>query len=113
MSPSAIDKTIPRVKPSAGASEIHELMLEYGGVIIEGFLSAADVKQLNSDIDRPFEALQHGSLSEVEAMKDFHGEQTKRLTNLVTYSKLFRENILNKELLYDILDVVYADDNKP
>src|ERR1700761_2406536 len=111
MSPSAIDKTIPRVKPSAGASEIHELMLEYGGVIIEGFLSAADVKQLNSDIDAPFEALQHGSLSEVQAMKDFHGDQTKRLTNLVTYSKVFREDILNKDLLHEILNLVYAEDN--
>jgi ectoine hydroxylase-related dioxygenase (phytanoyl-CoA dioxygenase family) len=105
------DATIPRVKPSAGAAKIHELMLEYGGVIIEGFLSPAEVEQLNSDIDAPFEAIQHGSLSDVEAMKDFHGDKTKRLTNLVTYSKVFRQDILNKELLHSILETVYAQDN--
>lgn len=111
MKPNAIDKTVPRVRPSVGAAKIHELMLEYGGVIIEGLLSPAEVKQLNSDIDAPFEALQHGSLSDVDALKDFHGEQTKRLTNLVTYSNVFREDILNKDLLHEILGVVYAEDN--
>ncbi|KAK5061100.1 hypothetical protein LTR84_007642 [Exophiala bonariae] len=105
------DATIPRVKPSVGAVKIHELMLEYGGVIIEGFLSPAEVTELNSDIDAPFEAIQQGSLSDVQALKEFHGNQTKRLTNLVTYSKLFRHNILNKGLLHSILEIVYAQDN--
>lgn len=111
MSPSAIDMTLPRVKPSEGAAKIHALMLEYGGVIIEGFLSSTEVKQLNSDIDAPFESLQEGSLSEIEAMRDFHGKQTKRLTNLVTYSEVFREDVLNKDLLHEILDIVWAEDN--
>ncbi|KAK5202732.1 Verruculogen synthase [Exophiala xenobiotica] len=106
-----MDATIPNVKPSVGAAKIHELMLKYGGVIIEGFLTPTEVEQLNSDIDAPFEALQHGSLSDVEALKDFHGDKTKRLTNLVTYSRVFRQDILNKELLHKILEIVYAQDN--
>jgi ectoine hydroxylase-related dioxygenase (phytanoyl-CoA dioxygenase family) len=86
-------------------------MLEYGGVIIEGFMSPDEVKQLNNDIDAPFEAMQKGSLSEVGAMRDFHGEQTKRLTNMVSYSKVFRDDILNKDLLHEILQAVFAEDN--
>lgn len=105
------DKEIPRVKASVGAAKIHELMLEYGGVIIEEFLSPAEVEQLNSDIDAPFEALQHGSLSDVKALKEFHGEKTKRLTNLVTYSRVFRQDILNKDILHAILEIVYSQDN--
>ena len=111
MSSSATTTTLPRVKPSEGAAKIHDLTIEYGGVVIEGFPSPSEVKQLNSDIDGPFEALQQGSLSKAEAMKDFHGEQTKRLTNLVTYSKMVREDILNKDLLHGILDIVFAEDN--
>lgn len=108
----AVDESLPRAKPSDGAVRIHELMLEYGGVIIEGFFTPGEVKQLNSDIDAPFEAMQQGSLSNVEAMRDFHGAQTKRLTNLVTSSKTFREEILNKDLLHKILKIAFAGDNE-
>lgn len=45
-------------------------------------------------------------------MRDFHGEQTKRLTNLVTYSKVFRDDILNNDLLHEILKIVFAQDNE-
>jgi ectoine hydroxylase-related dioxygenase (phytanoyl-CoA dioxygenase family) len=103
---------IPRVKASTEVRKIHELMLEYGGVIIEGFLSQAEVEELNGDINEPFEQMQHGSLSEVAAMRDFHGENTKRLTNMVTHSRVFREDILNKELLHNILKHIFAKDNE-
>jgi ectoine hydroxylase-related dioxygenase (phytanoyl-CoA dioxygenase family) len=112
MSPSAVNISLPRVKPSEGAATIHELMLWYGGVIIEGFFTPEQVKQLNSDLNAPFDAMQQGSLSKVDAMKDFHGEQTKRLTNLVTCSKVFRDDILNKDILHEILKIAFAHDNE-
>lgn len=87
-------------------------MLEHGGVIIEGLLSPTEVNQLNEDIEEPFAEMQQGSLSEIGAMRDFHGEQTKRLTNLVTHSQVFRDDILNKELLHEILRIVYAKENE-
>lgn len=86
-------------------------MLNAGGVVIEGFLTPEQVKQLNSDLDKPFSELYMGSKSANKAIQDFHGLQTKRLTNLVTHSRVFREEILDMDLTYDICDRAFADDN--
>ncbi|KAK7889936.1 hypothetical protein LTR67_008400 [Exophiala xenobiotica] len=112
MSPSATPKTVPCVKASAGAQHIVDLMHEYGGVIIKGFLTPQQVQQLNSNIDEPLERIQQGSLNDNDELKKFHGAQTKRLTNLVTYSKVFREEILDQDLVHDISGIVFAEDQK-
>ena len=43
-----------------------------------------------------------------ELIVEFHGRQTKRLTNLVTHSKTFREEILDDDLFHDLGNVLYA-----
>lgn len=103
---------VPRVKASAGAQCIVDQMQEYGGVIIEEFLSLQQVQQLNKDIDEPLEKLQQGSLNDDPDLKKFHGAQTKRLTNLVTHSRVFREEILDQDLLHSISEIVFAEDKK-
>lgn len=100
--------SIPRLHASEGAKKIHKAMLEAGGVIIEGFLTPEQARQLERDIDEPFAALQMGSKNADPELQDFHGFQTKRLTNLVTHSRIFREEILDMNLVYEILDLGFA-----
>lgn len=102
-------KSIPRVKASDGAQNIFNTMMEAGGVIIENFLTDKQINRLNQDLDKPFHEFRAGSSNEGELYKIFHGEQTKRLTNLVTHSEVFRYEILDYELLYEILDLVYSE----
>jgi ectoine hydroxylase-related dioxygenase (phytanoyl-CoA dioxygenase family) len=111
MSPSA-ETAIPYIRASEGPQKIHTAMLKAGGVVIEGFITPQTVAQLNKDIDCPLEKLQKGSTNELESLQQFHGRQTKRLTNLVTLSKAFRDEVLDKDLLHDILKIVFAEDNE-
>ncbi|KAE8336598.1 hypothetical protein BDV24DRAFT_178484 [Aspergillus arachidicola] len=112
MSPSTVPTNVPRVKASDGAQKIYAAMREAGGVVVEGFLSPEQVQNLNQDLEEPFANLQMGSKSGNAATQTIHGPRTKRLTNLVTHSKVFRQEILDYDLLYDILDLSFAEDDK-
>lgn len=57
---------------------------------------------------RSLAALEAGSKHQHELIAEFHGRQTKRLTNLVTHSKTFREEILDDDLFHDLGNVLYA-----
>jgi ectoine hydroxylase-related dioxygenase (phytanoyl-CoA dioxygenase family) len=102
---------IPRVKASDGAEKILNAMHDAGGVIIEEFLSQEQVDQLEKDVDGPFNKMQQGSLSQNEILQEFHGLQTKRITNLVTYSKIFREDILDMDLVHSICEEAFKASN--
>lgn len=103
---------IPRVPVSDGAEKILGVVKEHGGVIISEFLSEHEVSALDNDLVKGFSNIQPGSKFDNEAFRDFHGRRTKRLTNIVTHSEVFRHNILDKDLVYEILDKVFQYDNK-
>lgn len=104
--------TVPSIHASAGADKILEVVKEHGGVIIKGFLSQKEVATLDCDLVTGFTGIRPGSKFDQEGFQDFHGRQTKRLTNVVTHSKVFRHDILDKDLVYEILDRVFEHDNK-
>jgi ectoine hydroxylase-related dioxygenase (phytanoyl-CoA dioxygenase family) len=100
--------SIPRVKSSEEPHKIYNAMLEAGCVIIEDFLSPEQVKALNNDLNDPFKNIQMGSKSDDEFIREFHGHQTKRVTNLVSHSKVFRNDVLDMDLVYDLCDLAFA-----
>jgi ectoine hydroxylase-related dioxygenase (phytanoyl-CoA dioxygenase family) len=86
-------------------------MLEAGGVIIEGFLTQDQVTQLNHDLDGPFESMHMGAKHKSETMRQFHGNQTKRITNVVNHSKVYRHDILDMDLVHGICERAFAHYN--
>ncbi|KAJ9139376.1 Phytanoyl-dioxygenase [Pleurostoma richardsiae] len=81
-----------------------------GGIIIENFLNSAQVVEFNADIDPTIAKLSPGSTHETEEIPGFHGSNTKRLTNLVSKSKIFRDTILNDAVAHAISDKMYRED---
>lgn len=102
--------SLPIVQKSLStANEIVEKMNSHGGVIIKDFLTKDQVERINSELNAPLRELEPGSRHELELMKNFHGQQTKRLTNLVTLSPAFRE-ILNEDVVHEIGEAIYREE---
>ena len=100
--------SLPSVSRSTPAEEIVRLCDEAGAVIIRNFLTPEQVARVNNEVEAPLAALSAGSKHEIELIAEFHGHQTKRLTNLITHSKTFREEILDDDLFHEMGRVLYA-----
>jgi ectoine hydroxylase-related dioxygenase (phytanoyl-CoA dioxygenase family) len=103
--------TLRRVPKTTPVSEILEIVDADGGIIIEGFLTADQVRSFNEEVQPAMDALGAGSKHDDEFVADFHGVQTKRLTNLVTLSKTFREEILEQDLIHDLGEAVFREES--
>ena len=99
------------VTTSTPIAEILQILKQDGGVIIKNFLAKAQIDSFNAEIQGPMDALAPGSTHEIELIAEFHGANTKRLTNLVTYSKTFREEILDCDLVHDLLDAIFLEES--
>ncbi|WP_166798735.1 phytanoyl-CoA dioxygenase family protein, partial [Pseudomonas aeruginosa] len=108
MSASRDTFSLPVVTRSTPAQEIALLSDQAGAVIIRNFMTPEQVARINNELDAPLAALEAGSKHQHELIAEFHGRQTKRLTNLVTHSKTFREEILDDDLFHDLGNVLYA-----
>ncbi|QVM93977.1 phytanoyl-CoA dioxygenase family protein [Pseudomonas entomophila] len=100
--------SLPVVTRSTSAQEIALLSDQAGAVIIRNFMTPEQVARINSELDAPLAALDAGSRHEHALIAEFHGHQTKRLTNLVTHSKTFREEVLDDDLFHELGNVLYA-----
>lgn len=103
--------SIPHVPASAGAAPILAALREAGGVIIEGLLAAAQVATINCEIKQPLRDLAPGSSHSSEAIKTFHGANTRRLTGLTTSSSGFREYLLDHDLLHELSEQIFHTDS--
>lgn len=100
--------SLPVANRSTSAQEIVSLSDQAGAVIIRNFMTAEQVVQINKELDEPLAMLEAGSKHEHQLVAEFHGYQTKRLTNLITHSQTFREEILDDELFHEIGQALYA-----
>lgn len=98
---------IPRVPASVGIEEILQLLDAAGGVIIQGLLRPEQVERFNRELETPMNNLNPGSTHEEEFIKDFHGAQTKRLTNVCTHSKVFRDELLDNDLVHQLAAKIF------
>jgi len=100
----AITKMPLRSLPNTTSiDELREIYEEDGGVIIKNFLTADQVSAFNAETD-PYIAAQPAGRRKREGdhlqLVEFHGDNTKRVRNLINRSKTFREEILNRDLLH-------------
>ncbi len=96
-----------KVPASAAVREILDIVNEDGGVIIEKMISPDQVRRFNEEIDKPLTQLHAGSNSTDGTIAEFHGSNTKRLTNLITHSKTFREELVAHALVAALADEIF------
>ncbi|EXJ85675.1 hypothetical protein A1O1_06041 [Capronia coronata CBS 617.96] len=96
---------------SDGKDAILKVMQEDGGVVIREFLTAEQTRQINRDIDAVIDKIVDGGKHADSKMRDFHGLVTKRMTNLPTHSKTFRDEVLNHKLLHEICEDIFRADS--
>ncbi|MFF8475112.1 phytanoyl-CoA dioxygenase family protein [Streptomyces sp. NPDC015414] len=93
------------------AEEILRIVTRDGGVIIKNFLTREQIARFNAEIEQPLRALAPGSTHENEIVAAFHGNNTKRLTNLVTHSATFRSEVIDHPLVHEISDLVFLQES--
>ncbi len=103
--------TLQRIPASAGRDAILKAMREDGGVVIEGLLTPQQVQQFNQDIDPVLAKMDPGSKHDDEWTKEFHGTNTKRLTNLVTHSPSFGKEFLDRDLIHELCTEIFTKDS--
>ncbi|BAH51267.1 phytanoyl-CoA dioxygenase family protein [Rhodococcus opacus] len=102
-------QVLQRVPVTTSAEKILEIVRRDGGVIIEDFLTRDQIKRFNADIDDPMAQLRPGSTHD-GMIAEFHGSNTKRLTNLVTHSETFRGEIIDKDLVHELSDLTFVEE---
>ncbi|MFI1658171.1 phytanoyl-CoA dioxygenase family protein [Streptomyces sp. NPDC020472] len=93
------------------AEEILKIVARDGGVIIKGFLTQEQIARFNAEIEPPLQALDPGSTHENEIVAAFHGNNTKRLTNLVTHSATFRSEVIDHPLVHEVCDLTFLEES--
>jgi ectoine hydroxylase-related dioxygenase (phytanoyl-CoA dioxygenase family) len=86
---------------------IFQAFQQDGGVIIKGLLSPSEVASFNREIQPAMERLYTGTISNNNKTQELRGGKTKRFNNLACESETFRQKIIEKDLLYQILDAVF------
>lgn len=95
---------LTRVPADTSAEEIKAIVERDGGVILEQFFSAEQVRRFNEEIDPYLADLEAGPEGKEDLYEGFHGSNTKRLTNVVTHSQTFREEMIQDERVLEIAD---------
>lgn len=80
--------------------EVMAIMDDDGGLILSGALTSEEVGQINAELDAALEARRSGSHSANEELREFWGHSTKRITNVVTLSRTYRERFLSNPLTH-------------
>ncbi|MEU1525535.1 phytanoyl-CoA dioxygenase family protein [Nocardia rhamnosiphila] len=107
----SVDATLQRVGNTTDIAEIREIVDRDGGVIIEGLLTADQVARFNAQIEGPLGALSPGGKHELEIVNEFHGANTKRLTNLVTHSQVFRDEVIDNDLVHALCEAIFLEES--
>ncbi|KAK9778849.1 putative Fe2OG dioxygenase domain-containing protein [Seiridium cardinale] len=101
---------LQQVQASEGRDAVLKALREDGAVIIKGLFTSDQVRRLNEDVQPAVDNLGVGSKHTEEWVKDFYGYNTKRLNNVVTHSKTFRDEILEKDLIHELCEEIYMKD---
>lgn len=101
--------TLGKLPFGAPVDEVMAFIRRDGGVVLENALSERQVAAINADVDDEVARLQCGSIKDDEATRDFHGDRTKRLTNLITLSKTYREDFVDNDVTQAYVRAMYAD----
>lgn len=103
--------SLRKVPSSAPIPDILAVFHEDGGVIIQGLLDPSQVEQINREIDPAMQALEPGSRHDDEFVAEFHGRNTKRLTNLVTRSRTFGTEVIDHDLVHALAEAIFLEES--
>ncbi|WP_043650883.1 phytanoyl-CoA dioxygenase family protein [Nocardia thailandica] len=107
----SVEATLQRVGNTTDITEIRAIVDRDGGVIIEGLLTDDQVARFNAQIEGPLGALAPGGKHELEIVNEFHGANTKRLTNLVTHSQVFRDEVIDHDLVHALCEATFLEES--
>ncbi|RYP86963.1 hypothetical protein DL770_004844 [Monosporascus sp. CRB-9-2] len=119
-----IPKDVPQTAVPNGHTKLREVacdtpldeLLQYwdedGAVIIKGFLTPPEVAQLREELKPVVDGVQRGSLYAAfhDRLADFHGRQTRRAGGVANHSAVFRERLVERDLVHDVCTRVYSAD---
>jgi len=101
---------LQQVKAKDGRDAVLAALRADGAVIIKGLFTADQVRRLNEEVQPSIDKLRVGSKHTEEWVKEFHGDNTKRLNNVVSISSTFRHEILENELIHQCCEDIYLKD---
>ncbi|KAI9147477.1 Dioxygenase aneA [Paramyrothecium foliicola] len=101
---------LQKVQASEGRGPIFKALREDGAVIIKGLFSKEQIQRLNEEVQPHVDNIGVGSRHTEEWVKDFHGDNTKRLNNVVALSNTFRHEILECDLIHQLCEEIYLED---
>ncbi|GGX14242.1 phytanoyl-CoA dioxygenase family protein [Streptomyces noursei] len=101
-------RRVPRGTP---IEDILAVFHEDGGVIVEGLLTSEQVERVNREIEPAMREQQAGSTHDDEFIAEFHGKNTKRLTNLVSRSATFRNEVIDDDLVHALAEAVFLEES--
>ena len=101
---------LQQINPSEGRDAVLKALREDGGVIIKGLFTKDQVRRLNEEVQPAMDKLGSGSKQSEEWLKEFHGDNTKRLNGLVAVSKTFRDEFLECDLIHKLCEEIYLKD---
>lgn len=103
--------SLPDVDRFVPAEEIVRQVRAEGGVVFRQFLDAEQVASINREIEPAMHAIHAGSISDVQLVRDFHGDQTKRLTNIMSMSPTFRSAVLDDDLYHELGEAMFREES--
>ncbi|KAL4876008.1 PhyH-domain-containing protein [Aspergillus karnatakaensis] len=92
---------------TSGSAAILSILHADGCVVIKNVLTPSQISTINTEIDPPMSTLQPGSVHADPTIRAFHGAHTKRLTNLVTHSRIFRDFLLDHDTIHEICEAIF------
>ncbi|KAH8891133.1 PhyH-domain-containing protein [Thozetella sp. PMI_491] len=107
---SSIPRKLQEVRPSDGYDAVLKALREDGAVIIKGLFTQDQVSRLNDEAQPAMDKLGAGSKQSEEWVKDFHGDNTKRLNGVVALSETFRQEFLENNLIHQLCEEIYLKD---
>jgi ectoine hydroxylase-related dioxygenase (phytanoyl-CoA dioxygenase family) len=109
--PSSANSISPRhVSVLEGCDSILSVLREDACVVIKDLLTEEQVRLVNEELQPVMDSIRPGSTLPDEEQREFYGHNTKRLNNLVTHSKTFREEILDNDLIHNICEGIFIKD---
>jgi ectoine hydroxylase-related dioxygenase (phytanoyl-CoA dioxygenase family) len=94
-------RSVPR---TATINQIMQIVNEDGGVIVREIITKNQAQSFNDEIQPHLELLDAGSKHAEEFVKEFHGSNTKRLTDLVNRSPTFRNEIIDNDVIHAMVE---------
>jgi hypothetical protein len=102
---------LQEVDRSTPVDEMAAVVHAEGGLIIKDFLTGDQVASIDDELAPAMRALAPGSTHDDWLQQQFHGTNTKRLTNVVTLSPTFRSAVIDSDLFHELGEAMFRQES--